>query len=70
MDDACDELDDIIDDELKDNLMKYFRHMASMFVVSTEKSQEFSNMKLHEELPVNNFPTPVEKKKVTVGWKS
>lgn len=56
MDDACDELDSIIDDELKSDLMKYFRHMASVFVVGTQKMEEFSNLRLDEDLPVNNFP--------------
>jgi hypothetical protein len=55
MDDACDELDSIINDEMKYDLMKYFRHVASTFVVATDRMEEFANMKLDEELPVNNF---------------
>lgn len=61
MDDACDELDTIINPEMKQNLMQYFRHVASTFVVATERMEEFANMKIYDELPVNNFPKKTEK---------
>ena len=61
MDDACDELDSIISDETKHDLMKYFRHVASTFVVATERMEEFANIKLDKDLPVNNFPKQIER---------
>lgn len=57
MDDAIDELDSVIDDEVKANLMKYFKHMGSTYVVATERMESFANIRLDEELPVNNFPS-------------
>jgi hypothetical protein len=60
MDDACDELDSIINDETKDNLMKYFRHMASTFVVGTERMEAFAAMKLDDDVPVNNFSSQMQ----------
>lgn len=59
MDDACDELDSIIDDDVKDGLMKYFRHMGSTFVVGTERMKEFAALKLDEDLPVNSFASTI-----------
>lgn len=53
MDDACDELCGIIDDDVKDGLMKYFRHMGSTFVVGTERMESFATLRLDEDLPVN-----------------
>lgn len=55
MDDACDELDSIISDETKHHLMQYFRHVASTFVVATDRMEQFATIRLDEDLPVNNF---------------
>ena len=60
MDDACDELDEVIDSETKGGLMRYFQHMAHVFAVGSEKMKKFSDFKLYEDLPVNNFATKVE----------
>ena len=60
MDDACDELDSVITEEVKYDLMRYFRHMASTFVVGTERMETFATMKLDDELPVNNFPKAIK----------
>ena len=70
MDDAIDELDSIIDEETKDDLMKYFRHMASTFVVATERCDAIAAMKLDEDVPVNNFPDIIERGKAKSNAKN